>query len=103
MCVGNDHGPVGAPLADDFVWHVSDTRPIAGEGRRPISTTPHAGTFVGIRVCLKMCRQFGLKLGDLVVQLTDDADRRTGGRGVGGADRRGSAELHRRRRPPGDA
>jgi hypothetical protein len=39
---------------------------------------------VGVRVCLKMCRQFGLEFGDLAVQLDDDADRGT----VGGGETR---------------
>ncbi len=37
--------------------------------------------------CLKMCRQFGLELGDLAVELDDDADRDTGRRAERGGDR----------------
>ena len=33
---------------------------------------------VGVRVCLKMCHQFGLEVTDLVVQLDDDANRGPG-------------------------
>jgi hypothetical protein len=40
-----------------------------------------------------MCGQFGLKLGDLAVELDDDAHRGTGGRGECDGDRRGSGEL----------
>src|SRR5277367_3995962 len=48
---------------------------------------------VGVRVCLKMCRQFGLEVGDLAVQLDDDADRGPGGRGERGGDRGRGGEL----------
>jgi hypothetical protein len=40
---------------------------------------------VGVRVCLKMCRQLGLQVDDLAVQFDDDADRGAGRR----AERRG--------------
>src|ERR1700722_7278649 len=48
---------------------------------------------VGVRVCLKMCGQFGLEFADLAVELDDDAHCGTGGRGECGGDRRGSGEL----------
>src|SRR5882757_3451240 len=48
---------------------------------------------VGVRVCLKMCRQFGFEVGDLTVQLDDDADRGPGGRGECGGDCGGGGEL----------
>ena len=48
---------------------------------------------VGVRVCLKMCRQFGLEVADLTVQFDDDADRGAGGRGECGGDRGGRGEL----------
>jgi hypothetical protein len=48
---------------------------------------------VGVRVCFKMRGQFGFKVGDLAVELDDDAHRGTGGRGECGGDRRGSGEL----------
>ena len=40
-----------------------------------------------------MCRQFGLEVGDLAVELGDDADRGAGGRGERGGDRGGGGEL----------
>ena len=40
-----------------------------------------------------MCGQFGLEVGDLAVQLDDDAHRGTGGRGECGGDRGGGGEL----------
>jgi hypothetical protein len=40
-----------------------------------------------------MCGQFGFEIGDLAVQLDDDADRGAGGRGECGGDRGGSSEL----------
>jgi len=40
-----------------------------------------------------MCRQLGLEVGDLAVQLDDDADRGPGGRGECGSDRGGGGEL----------
>ena len=40
-----------------------------------------------------MCCQFGLEVGDLTVQLADDPDRGTGGRGERGGDRGGGGEL----------
>jgi hypothetical protein len=42
---------------------------------------------VGVRVCLKMCRQFGFEVGDLTVQFDDDADRGADGCGECGSDR----------------
>ena len=33
---------------------------------------------VGVRVCLKMCRQLSLEVGDLAVQFGDDADHGAG-------------------------
>lgn len=48
---------------------------------------------VGVRVCLKMCRQFGFQIADLVVELDDDADCGAGGRRERGADRGSSGEL----------
>jgi hypothetical protein len=42
---------------------------------------------VGVRVCLKMRRQFSFEVGDLMVQLGDDADCGPGGRGECGGDR----------------
>ena len=40
-----------------------------------------------------MCRQLGLEVGDLVVQLGDDADGGAGGRPERGGDRGGGGEL----------
>jgi hypothetical protein len=40
-----------------------------------------------------MRRQFGLEVGDLAVELDDDADRGDGGRGECGGDRGGGGEL----------
>ena len=44
--------------------------------------------------CVSKCvGQFGLEIGDLAVQLGDDADRGAGGRGERGGDRGGGGEL----------
>ena len=48
---------------------------------------------VGVRVCLKMCRQFGFEVADLAVEFGDDADRGAGGGGERGGDRGGCGEL----------
>jgi hypothetical protein len=40
-----------------------------------------------------MCGQFGLELGDLAVELTDDAYRSAGGRGERGSERRWCSQL----------
>jgi hypothetical protein len=44
-------------------------------------------------VCLKMCGQFGLEVGEPAVELDDDSDRRAGGRAECRGDRRRRGEL----------
>lgn len=48
---------------------------------------------VGVRVCLKMCRQLGLEVGDLMVQLGDGGDRGASGGTERGGDSGRRTEL----------
>ena len=48
---------------------------------------------VGVRVCLKMCREFGFEIADLAVELGDDADGSPGTGPEGGGDCGGRGEL----------
>src|SRR5690349_13174190 len=48
---------------------------------------------VGVRVCLKMCRQLGLEVANLAVQFGDDGDHGAGGRRECCGDGGGSGEL----------
>jgi hypothetical protein len=47
----------------------------------------------GVRVCLKMCREFGLEVADLSVQFGDDADCSAGAGPERSGDRGGRGEL----------
>src|SRR4051794_33515165 len=48
---------------------------------------------VGVRVCLKMCREFGFELADLAIEFGDDADRSAGAGPERGSERGGCGEL----------